>query len=298
MSGITTCSREPSGSIASTNGVDRSTPATRRLAASARPGRAPRRRSSIVVVSSLRPRRATNTRPGSLIQISSTVGVVEVASAAGRTRPPRRTRAGPRAARSHAAAAAVPTERCARRSRATTSSTSARTAAGSATGSSPRRRTSSRTSVLDRARLRLQPNLAHPWMTARRPTATRRRRTLHGSGTPLEGVRAVHLRTCPQQDKPHRLRLHLAERRERALGSDPRRRFARWSRGGSGDCEALDHYGAEGEVELGDLVGSGRCEYVHGLGHRVRVERAVRVARRRRAHPEAERLGRRRERPR
>ena len=73
MSGITTCSREPSGSIASTNGVDRS---TRRpedfsiFSTRSRTSSAVR----IVVVSSCTPRRAMNTLVGSLIQISSTVG--------------------------------------------------------------------------------------------------------------------------------------------------------------------------------------------------------------------------------
>ena len=73
MSGMTTCSREPSGSIASTNGVERSTRRPDDL--SIRSTRSctwlPDR---IVVVSSLRPRLATKTRPGSLIQISSTIG--------------------------------------------------------------------------------------------------------------------------------------------------------------------------------------------------------------------------------
>ena len=73
MSGIATCSRDPSGSIASTNGVDRS---TRRpedfsiFSTRSRTSSAVR----IVVVSSCTPRRAMNTLVGSLIQISSTVG--------------------------------------------------------------------------------------------------------------------------------------------------------------------------------------------------------------------------------
>ena len=69
----TTCRRCPDGSIASTNGV---------LTSTRRPDvlsiRSTRSRTSavvrIVVVSSCRPSRATNTRCGSLIQISSTVG--------------------------------------------------------------------------------------------------------------------------------------------------------------------------------------------------------------------------------
>ena len=69
MSGMTTCSRLPSGSIASTNGVLRS---TRRpvvlsiFSTRSRTCASPR----IVVVSSERPRRATKTRPGSLIQFN------------------------------------------------------------------------------------------------------------------------------------------------------------------------------------------------------------------------------------
>jgi len=73
ISGITTCNRDPSGSTASTKGCDTSTRrpevfsifSTRsRTCASVR----------IVVVSSLRPDLATKIRPGSLTQISSTVG--------------------------------------------------------------------------------------------------------------------------------------------------------------------------------------------------------------------------------
>jgi len=68
MSGITTCSRLPSASIASTNGWLRSTRRPedfniRSTRSCSWPG------SSTVVVSSLRPARATNTRPGSLIQL-------------------------------------------------------------------------------------------------------------------------------------------------------------------------------------------------------------------------------------
>jgi hypothetical protein len=72
-SGMTTCSREPSGSIASTNGVLMSIrrPELRSIR-STRSASCPAPR--IVVVSSDRPRRATNTRPGSLTQISSTSG--------------------------------------------------------------------------------------------------------------------------------------------------------------------------------------------------------------------------------
>ena len=73
MSGMTTCSREPSGIIASTNGVHMSIrrPDVRSIR-STRSASSPGAR--IVVVSSLRPRWATNTRPGSLTQISSISG--------------------------------------------------------------------------------------------------------------------------------------------------------------------------------------------------------------------------------
>lgn len=73
MSGMTTCSREPSGSVASTNGLLRST--RRPLLLSMRSTRS--RTSSavtIVGVSSATPPRATKTLLGSLIQISSTAG--------------------------------------------------------------------------------------------------------------------------------------------------------------------------------------------------------------------------------
>ena len=73
MSGMTTCSREPSGIVASTNGVLMSirrpdVRSIRSTRSASWPG--PR----IVVVSSLRPRRAMKTRPGSLTQISSISG--------------------------------------------------------------------------------------------------------------------------------------------------------------------------------------------------------------------------------
>src|SRR3954451_9470579 len=69
MSGITTCRREPSGNIASTNGVDRSTRRPLDFSIfSTRSRTSPDDR--MVVVSSLWPRRATNTRPGSLIQVN------------------------------------------------------------------------------------------------------------------------------------------------------------------------------------------------------------------------------------
>jgi hypothetical protein len=73
MSGMATCSREPSGSIASTKGVDRS---TRRpddfsiFSTRSRTSSAVR----TVVVSSCTPWRATKTLVGSLIHTSSTVG--------------------------------------------------------------------------------------------------------------------------------------------------------------------------------------------------------------------------------
>ncbi len=73
MDGMTTCSRDPSGNMASTNGVLRSM--RRPLLRSIRSTSSAT--SSLVrmsVVSSERPRRAMNTRPGSLIQISSMVG--------------------------------------------------------------------------------------------------------------------------------------------------------------------------------------------------------------------------------
>ena len=78
MSGIATCSRLPSGQRRVDERLDRSTPPTRVGRASARPGPRPHPAPRIVVVSSLRPARATNTRPGSLTQISSTARVVEV----------------------------------------------------------------------------------------------------------------------------------------------------------------------------------------------------------------------------
>ena len=63
--GMTTCSRDPSGNTASTNGVDMSIrrPEVRSIR-STRSASSPGAR--IVVVNSDRPRRATNTRPGSL----------------------------------------------------------------------------------------------------------------------------------------------------------------------------------------------------------------------------------------
>ena len=74
MSGMTTCRRLPSGSIASTNGVDRSTRRPEVFSI-----RSTRSRTSPSVEDrswSARcdPLRATKTRPGSLIQISSIVG--------------------------------------------------------------------------------------------------------------------------------------------------------------------------------------------------------------------------------
>ncbi len=98
----------------------------------------------ISVVSSERPRRATNTRPGSLIQISSTVG----SSSSGCN--------GPNPATASSTVRVVPTTSASggnaevmARSRysPTTSSTSRATTSGSAIGSMPRRRTSSRTSA-------------------------------------------------------------------------------------------------------------------------------------------------------
>ena len=74
MSGMTACSRDPSGSMASTNGVAEVEPPARGLQHPLDQVGHLARRSRIVVVSSVRPRRATNTRPGSLIQISSTSG--------------------------------------------------------------------------------------------------------------------------------------------------------------------------------------------------------------------------------
>jgi hypothetical protein len=72
-SGIATCSRLPSGSVASTNGCDRSM--RRPVGFSIRSTRS-RTRSAVstVVVSSLRPPRAMKTLVGSLTQISSTDG--------------------------------------------------------------------------------------------------------------------------------------------------------------------------------------------------------------------------------
>jgi len=73
MSGMTTCSRDPSGSIASTNGVLRST--RRPVLLSIFSTRSDTWAAvKIVVVSSDLPRRATKTLPGSLIHTSSTVG--------------------------------------------------------------------------------------------------------------------------------------------------------------------------------------------------------------------------------
>ncbi len=72
-SGITTCRREPSGRDASTNGDERSTRRPEDLSMRSTRSRTPSA-VRIVGVSSLTPSRATNTLPGSLIQISSTRG--------------------------------------------------------------------------------------------------------------------------------------------------------------------------------------------------------------------------------
>ena len=87
MSGITTCSREPSGSVASTNGGDRST--RRPDGLSIRSTRSRTSSAVRIVRGELGDRRRGRRTPwsGSLIQISSTVGVVEVAAGAARTRP-------------------------------------------------------------------------------------------------------------------------------------------------------------------------------------------------------------------
>src|SRR4051794_36815060 len=79
---MTTCRREPSGSIASTKGVDKS---TRRPDDFSIRSTSDRTSSAVrmVVVSSLRPARAMKTRPGSLIHIydqpATRVGAVQVA---------------------------------------------------------------------------------------------------------------------------------------------------------------------------------------------------------------------------
>jgi hypothetical protein len=70
---MTACSRDPSGSVASTNGSLRSSrrPLVRSIRSTSSATSAS---ASTVVVSSLWPRRATKTLPGSLIQTSSTSG--------------------------------------------------------------------------------------------------------------------------------------------------------------------------------------------------------------------------------
>ena len=68
MSGMTTCSREPSGSIASTNGVDRSIRRPRRAQHPLDQVGAPRRRRGSSSSARCGRARATNTRPGSLTQ--------------------------------------------------------------------------------------------------------------------------------------------------------------------------------------------------------------------------------------
>ena len=72
-SGSTACSRDPSGRVASTNGSPRSSrrPLVRSIRSTSSATSAA---VSTVVVSSLRPRRATKTLPGSLTQTSSTSG--------------------------------------------------------------------------------------------------------------------------------------------------------------------------------------------------------------------------------
>ena len=138
-SGITTCSRDPSGSSASTNGWLTST--RRPLERSIRSTRSCTWGSvSTTVVSSLRPSRAQNTRDGSLNQISSTLG----SSKSRCSGPYPATVSCSSCARALTSAydgSSVPPT-------ATSSSTSriaARTARGSASGSVPRSRTSART---------------------------------------------------------------------------------------------------------------------------------------------------------
>ncbi len=144
MSGITTCSREPSGSIASTNGVLRST--RRPVVLSIRSTRSRTWPSVEDRRGQLGPAAPGDEHPARLVDPDLLDRrVVEVAlqrAEAGDRVVHRRGSAGrgrPAAAASRSAPA--------RRSRATTSSTSRRTASRSATGSSPRRRTSSRTSA-------------------------------------------------------------------------------------------------------------------------------------------------------
>ena len=72
-SGMATCRREPSGSDASTNGEERSTRRPECCSIRSTSSRTSRS-DSTTVVSSGTPSRATNTRVGELIQISSTVG--------------------------------------------------------------------------------------------------------------------------------------------------------------------------------------------------------------------------------
>jgi hypothetical protein len=69
---MTACSRDPSGIVASRNGVDM--PIRRSEVRSTRSTRSASSPGATIVVSSLRPRRTTNTRPGSLIRISSASG--------------------------------------------------------------------------------------------------------------------------------------------------------------------------------------------------------------------------------
>ena len=140
--GITTCSRDPSGNMASTNGVlksmrrpdVRSIRSTRSATWSA---------VRITVVSSERPRRAMNTRPGSLIQISSTVG----SSSSGCNGPNPATRSSTARAASFGSPSGGNDDVTARFWYSVTTSSSSRpNATVSSAGSRSRRRTSSRTS--------------------------------------------------------------------------------------------------------------------------------------------------------
>ena len=141
MPSRTTCSRWPSGNIASTNGWLRSIRRPLDLSI--------RSTSSctcavvrMVVVSSCRPARATNTRDGSLIQISSTSGSSRYACSG--PNPATRATSSPTTPLASATGATTPVRlrsSCAR----TTSSARWRTSATSRCGSTPSRRTASRT---------------------------------------------------------------------------------------------------------------------------------------------------------
>jgi hypothetical protein len=139
----TTCTRCPAGSVASTNG--RLTSTRRPLAFSSRSTSSSTCSAvRIVVVSSCRPSRATNTRDGSLIQISSTPGSSRYSCSG--PNPATRASSSSSIADWSATGSTAP-ERLVRSCSPTTSSAMRRTAARSTSGSTPWRRTASRSRV-------------------------------------------------------------------------------------------------------------------------------------------------------